>query len=128
MAYNEELTNRVREAIAHVPKVEEKRMFRGVLFMVDGKMCISVGDDEVMLRIDHAIHDELVETKNCRTMKMKGKEYRGYILVHQDDIKKKKELDYWVGLALEFNKKAKAAPKKKKAAAKKGTVKKTAKK
>ena len=43
MAYNENLTNKIREALAEIPKVEEKRMFRGVTFMVDNKMCISVG-------------------------------------------------------------------------------------
>ncbi len=38
MAYNEKLTNRVKSALAHLQQVEEKKMFRGVTFMVDGKM------------------------------------------------------------------------------------------
>jgi len=52
MAYNEQLTNRIREALAHLPKVEERKMFRGVTFMVNGKMCISAGNEEMMCRID----------------------------------------------------------------------------
>ena len=52
MAYNEKLTARIREALAHLPKVEEKRMFRGVTFMVDDKMCITAGDNKIMCRID----------------------------------------------------------------------------
>jgi TfoX/Sxy family transcriptional regulator of competence genes len=114
MAFNEKLNARVREALANTLKVSEKVMFRGVLFMVDGKMCISSGDDELMLRIDHDLHDELIKKPGVRTMEMKGKPYRGYIMVHTDALKTKKQLDYWVGLALEFNKKAKASPKKKK--------------
>jgi hypothetical protein len=114
MAYNEKLVNRVREAITHLPKVKETKMAKGALFMVNEKVCISVGDDELMLRIDPLLHEELVETKNCRTMKMKDKEYKGYIMVSEGDIKNKKEFDYWINLALEFNKKAKASPKKKK--------------
>jgi len=43
MAYNENLTNRVREALAHLPNVEEKKMFGGIAFMVDCKMCITIG-------------------------------------------------------------------------------------
>ncbi len=35
-----------------IDNVEEKKMFRGMTFMVDGKMCVSVGDDEIMCRID----------------------------------------------------------------------------
>jgi hypothetical protein len=43
MAVNEALTRRVRDLLAGTPKVVEKRMFRGITFMVDGKMCVSVG-------------------------------------------------------------------------------------
>ena len=67
MAYDEKLADRVREALAHLPKVEEKRMFRGVTFMVNGKMCVSVGDDRIMCRIDPAVHEEAVEKEGCRT-------------------------------------------------------------
>ena len=48
MAYNEKLVDRIREALAHHPKVEEKKMFRGVTFMVDEKMCVCVSGDEMM--------------------------------------------------------------------------------
>jgi TfoX/Sxy family transcriptional regulator of competence genes len=113
MAYNEKLTDRVREALVETPKVEEKRMFRGVAFMVNGKMCVTVGDDEIMCRIDPTIHDGLVSSKECRTMKMKGKELKGYVLVNEDNLKTKKDLGYWVGLALAFNKYAKSSKKKK---------------
>ena len=113
MAYNEKLTIRIREALSAIPKVEEKKMFRGVTFMVNGKMCISVGDDRIMCRIDPELHDEVLKKKGSSTMVMNGKEYRGYVNVTEDAFKTKKELDYWVGLSLEFNKKAKAAKKKK---------------
>src|SRR5438105_12039232 len=109
MAYNEKLTNRVRSALAHLSKVEEKKMFRGVTFMVDEKMCISAGDDELMCRIDPALHEELIQKKGCRSVQMKGREYKGYVYVNKDAIKTKKDFDYWIELALDFNKKAKAA-------------------
>ena len=92
-------------------------MFRGIAFMVDGKLCISVGATELMFRIDPLVHDEAVERVGCRTMMMKGREYKGYVNVHEDAIKSKKDFDYWIGLALDFNKRAKASPKKKKKAA-----------
>ena len=114
MAYNEKLTNRIREALAHLRKVEEKKMFRGITFMVNEKMCISVGDNEIMCRIDPAIHEEVIQKKGCRTVVMKGREYKGYVYVNEDNIKAKKDLDYWVGLALDFNKRAKASKKRKK--------------
>ena len=119
MAYNEKLTNRVREALAGISNVEEKKMFSGITFMVNGKMCISAGNDRIMCRIDPAVHEESIKKKGCRTVVMKGREYKGYVYVNQEAIKSKKDLDYWIGLALDFNKRAKAskprrAPQKKK--------------
>jgi TfoX/Sxy family transcriptional regulator of competence genes len=114
MAYNEKLTARIREALAHLPKVEEKRMFRGVTFMVDDKMCITAGDNKIMCRIDPAIHEDVIKRKGCETVKMRGREYKGYVYVSEEGIKTKKDLDYWIRLALEFNKLAKSSKKKKK--------------
>jgi TfoX/Sxy family transcriptional regulator of competence genes len=114
MAYNEDLANRVREVLVEVPKVEEKKMFRGITFMVDGKMCICVGDDELMLRIDPALHEELVEKEGCRTMVMRDKPYKGYVLVAGYVLNTEKALNHWTGLALDFNKHAKASKKSKK--------------
>ena len=114
MAYNEKLTARIREALAHLPKVEEKRMFRGVTFMVNNKMCITAGDNKIMCRIDPAIHEEVIKRKGCETVKMKGREYKGYVYVSEEGIKTKKDLHYWIQLALEFNKLAKSSKKKKK--------------
>src|SRR5580765_2333268 len=109
MAFNEKLTNRVRQALSDIRSVEEKRMFSGITFMVNGKMCISVGDDRIMCRINPTIHDEVVVRKGVRSVQMKGREYRGYVYVSEEGIKTKKDFDFWVNLSLEFNKEAKAS-------------------
>jgi TfoX/Sxy family transcriptional regulator of competence genes len=128
MAYNEAMTFRLRQALGDTPNVEEKKMFRGVTFMVNGKMCMSAGDDEFMFRIDPAKHNEAVERPGARAVVMKGRNYIGYVRVKEDSVKTKRELDHWVKLALAFNATAKAAPKKstvtKKNAAKKVVAKK----
>ena len=80
MAYNEKLTNRLRAALAQLPAVEEKKMFRGITFMVDGKMCISVGDNEIMCRIDPSLHEESIKRNGCRALIMKQREYKGYVM------------------------------------------------
>jgi TfoX/Sxy family transcriptional regulator of competence genes len=112
MAHNEQLLNRVRAMLSHLPDVEEKKMFRGIVLMVNGKMCLSVGRDELMCRIHPEIHQQLLETKNCRTMIMGKKECIGYIMIDVQEVKTKKELAYWVNLALEYNTVAKASRKK----------------
>jgi TfoX/Sxy family transcriptional regulator of competence genes len=113
MAYNEQLTNRIREALAHLPKVAEKKMFRGVTFMVNGKMCISAGNDEMMCRIDPDTFEAALEKPGCRPMVHGGRIMKGFVFVNEESIRSKKEFDYWIGLALDFNKRAKASAKKK---------------
>jgi TfoX/Sxy family transcriptional regulator of competence genes len=114
MAYNEKLTAKIRDALAQVPNVEEKKMFRGVTFMVNDKMCITAGDNKIMCRIDPSVHEQALKRKGCETVKMKGREYKGFVYVSEEGMKTKKDLDYWVQLSLEFNKRAKSSKKKKK--------------
>ncbi|MFP5039458.1 TfoX/Sxy family protein [Parasediminibacterium sp. JCM 36343] len=114
MAYNQILANRIREALEHIPDVEEKKMFRGVTFMVDGKMCISVSGDELMVRIDPLLHDTIIEKSYCREMIHSGRTMKGFVYVQEEGIATKEDFDKWINMALDFNKKAKAAPKKKK--------------
>jgi TfoX/Sxy family transcriptional regulator of competence genes len=114
MAYNEKLADKLRETLAHLPDVEEKKMFSGVAFMVNGKMCINVSGDELMCRFAPALHETVLSKRGVRAMIMKGKELKGYVYVSEDGFKNKKDFDYWIGLVLDFNQHAKAAKKKKK--------------
>lgn len=114
MAYSEKLAAKVRAAFAHLPKVEEKKMFRGLTFMVDGKMCVSVSGDRIMCRIDPAVYDAAIAKKNVRPVIMGGKEYRGFVYVDEASLNNQKEFDHWITLALDFNKVAKSSKKSKK--------------
>ena len=101
------LASRVRAALKRGLSVEEKRMFGGIAFMVRGKMCVSVGRGRLMCRIDPALHDAALERAGCRTVVMKGRRYRGYVYVDGRAVSRKRDLEYWIGLALDFNKTAK---------------------
>lgn len=113
MAYNEKLNDRMREAMANLPKVEEKHMFGGTCFMLNGKMCVGVVKDEMMCRINPELYEEALQKVGCREMVFTGKPMKGYVFVSEEGLKGKKQFDYWINLCLDFNKQAKA-PKKKK--------------
>src|SRR6266498_3293334 len=114
MAYNEKLADRTREIISLTYKnVEEKKMFGGLCFMVNDKMCVGVEQERLMLRIDPAKYEELIEKEGCRPMDFTGKPMKGYVFVDKDVLKTKKQLQYWINLALEYNKIAKSSKKKK---------------
>ena len=103
VAYDEALANRVRAALGDTRPVQEKRMFGGLVFMVRGKMCVSVGKERIMCRIDPAIHDAALECKGCRTVIMGGRSYCGYVYIDAEVVRGKRRLDYWVRLALDYN-------------------------
>ena len=114
MAYNEKLADRVRERIAETHKnIEEKKMFGGLCFMVNDKMCVGVEMERLMLRVDTENYEALLEKEGCTPMDFTGKPMKGYIFVDVSVLKTKKQIDYWIGLALEYNKKAKPSKKKK---------------
>ena len=115
MAYNEKLAGNVRELIALTHKnVAEKPMFGGLCFMVNDKMCVGVEKERLMVRLDPEKYDEVMEKEGCKPMDFTGKIMKGYVFVDADVLNTKKKLDYWIQLALQYNKIAKASKKKKK--------------
>lgn len=112
MAVNESLTARLREALASQANLTEKKMFRSIAFMLNDKLLVGAGDDEIMLRIDPALNDEALEKPGTRNMIRKGKALKGWVSVNEEELKSKTALDYWLNLALSFNAAAKASKKK----------------
>lgn len=103
MAYSEVIAERIRGALAHLPDVKEKKMFGGLAFLVNGKMCLTAGPERMMCRIDPNIHDGEVTRDGCTTVVMKGREYKGYIYVSEESLKQDDEFKHWIKLALDFN-------------------------
>ena len=104
MAYNEKLANRIRERLVELPIIEEKEMMGGLTFMVNGKMCVGIIKDELMCRIDPAIHETSVEKTGCRTIDFTKRPMMGYVMVDDSGMKTKKDFDYWINLSLDFTK------------------------
>ncbi len=113
MAYNEKLADRIREIISLTHKnIIEKPMFGGLCFMVNDKMCVGVEKERLMVRFDPAKYDEVMEKEGCKPMDFTGRIMKGYVFVDIAALHIKKKLEYWVNLALDYNKVAKASKKK----------------
>jgi hypothetical protein len=114
MAYDLKLADRIRAYLVRFPKlkVEEKKMFRGLTFMVNEKMCVSVSGANLMCRFDPDLHEKIAEKTGFQAVIMKGKEYKGYCYVSSTGFKSKSDFEYWVHLCLDYNEKAKSSKKK----------------
>ena len=113
MAYSEKLAGRIREQLADLPHIKEKEMMGGLTFMLNDKMCVGIIKDELMCRINPDIYEAVLEKKGCRPMDFTGRPMKGWIIIDEHGMKNKKDFDYWIGLALDFNKKAKPYKKRK---------------
>jgi len=123
MAYNEKMADRVRELIAVTGlQIEEKRMFSGLCFMVNDKMCVAVRPDSIMVRLDPERSEDMLEKEGVLPMIHSGRIMKGFVFVDDGVLTTKRQLEYWVNLALDFNEFAKSS-KEKKGAAKGKTVK-----
>jgi TfoX/Sxy family transcriptional regulator of competence genes len=115
MAYNEKLADRVRELISITHKItEEKKMFGGLCFMVNDKMCVGIEKERLMVRLNPDIYEEVMEKEGCMPMDFTGRVMKGYVFVDIEALGTKKKLEYWIKLALDYNKIALVSKKKKK--------------
>jgi hypothetical protein len=114
MAYDTKLAGRIRKYLDAVPGIEitEKKMFRGLAFMVNDKMCVCASGNDLMCRFNPALQEALSGKAGFKPMVMKHKMYKGYCYVSPEGIKTKKNFEFWMNLCLEFNKISKSSKKK----------------
>lgn len=113
MAYNIQLADRIRKYLLQFEKleIEEKKMFGGLAFIINGKMCINVSGENLMCRFDPDLTRDVSEKTGFMPMKMKGKEYKGYCYVEPTGFKNKKNFSFWINLCLMYNYRAKSLKK-----------------
>ncbi len=115
MAYNEKLAEQIRKALAGKKNLVEKKMFGGIAFMLNDKMCIGVDKDDIMLRCEKEDTDELLKKKGAKVFDLSGgRPMKGWLLVSPEGTKSQKDFDWWLNKDIEGNKNASASPAKKK--------------
>ncbi len=116
MAYHIKIADRVRERLSEIPDLEivEKKMFSGLSFLVNGKMCINVSHDNLMCRYDPDLEDEVAERRGFLPMIMKGKQLKGYCYVEPEGFQKPEDFEYWIKICLDYNPRAKVSKNSKK--------------
>ncbi|PRC46302.1 RNA methyltransferase, partial [Mycobacterium sp. ITM-2017-0098] len=93
MAYDAELADRVRELVASERGVEEKKMFGGLAFLINGNMSVAVSSKGgLMVRVPPDDTERLLARDHVEPMIMAGRETRGWLRVSLDGIKTKRQL------------------------------------
>jgi TfoX/Sxy family transcriptional regulator of competence genes len=103
MAYDEELAARIRELVAGEPRLAEKKMFGGLSFLVGGNMAVGAsGQGGLLVRVDPAESDALVDSTPARLMEMGGRSMSGWLRVDAEDVQSDEALAEWVGRGVSY--------------------------
>ena len=118
MAYSELIVQRIRDYFQSVGiRFTEKKMFSGVCFMVDEKMCCGThvdkasGDNFLLCRIGEDAYQKAIKKEHVIPMEFTGKAMKGYVFVKEAGFQTSKDLQQWLRLCLEFNPQAKSSKK-----------------
>lgn len=115
MPYNEQLADRIAEILLDREiEFEEKKMFGGLCFMVDNKMCIGVSNDDFMARVHPDEELDLLSRDGARPMDFTKRPMRGYLFIDSGGYTEDKDINFWIDRCLAFNPVAKASKKRKK--------------
>ena len=103
MAYDEELAERIRHAVAGEDGLTEQRMFGGLGFLVHGTMAVAASSQGgLLLRVDPADSDDLTSGPHVDRMVMRGRAMAGWLRVGSAAVESAADLQRWVDTGLTY--------------------------
>jgi TfoX/Sxy family transcriptional regulator of competence genes len=102
MAYDEGVAERLGEVFENIPFSSEKKMFGSLGFMVHGHMACGVINDQLMVRVGKEQYEAALSKSFVREMDFTGKALTGFVYVEPEGFESDEELEYWVGLSVEY--------------------------
>ena len=103
MSYDEELAERIRALLGDRAGLTEKKMFRGLGFMIGGNMAVAAsGQGGLMVRVDPDQSDKLTASSPATPMVMRGKPMKGWLRLESEEVRTKKQLTAWVRRGVDY--------------------------
>jgi hypothetical protein len=111
MAFDEGLAERIRGCLADYPGISEKRMFGGLAFMVDGKMCVGTLGSDLMARVGPANYKAALAEPHVQEMDFTGRPLTGFVRVDAEGVTEEADLQRWCDLSVAFARSAEPSKK-----------------
>jgi TfoX/Sxy family transcriptional regulator of competence genes len=102
VAYDEQLAQRVRQALGSQDGIIEKKMFGGLSFMLHGNMSVGVEKDRLMVRVGPDRYEEALARPHARPMDFTGRPMKGFVYVPLEGLSTDADLKVWVQLGVDF--------------------------
>ena len=102
MAFDEALAERIRQRLARRKNVEEKKMFGGVGFLLNGNLLVGVWKDSLCVRLGPEDGEEALKEPHVREFDITGRAMKGWVLVDPEGIEGDDDLSGWIQRAMKF--------------------------
>ena len=102
MAFSEALAERIRQQLARRKNVEEKKMFGGVGFLLNGNMLVGVLKDSLIVRLGPDDYDDALLEPHVREFDITGKPMKNWILVEPQRVEDDGQVKAWIQRAVKF--------------------------
>ncbi len=102
MAFDESLAARIRTVLARNKGIEEKKMFGGLCFLLNGNMLVGVWKNSLIARTGEEQAGEAMLEPHVKPMDITGKPMKGWIMVEPDGVNDDAALKEWVQRAVKF--------------------------
>lgn len=96
MAYDERLAERLRMALAGTPRLSERKMFGGLCFLLEGRMCSGIVGRRLVARVRPEVYEQTLRKRHVRPMDFTGKPLRGFVYVMPEGLKSARSLERWI--------------------------------
>jgi hypothetical protein len=102
MPYNEQTANRVRPLMRRRKGFEEKKMFGGVGFLLNGNMCCGAWKEFLVLRVGREIYEDALSQRHAKEFDITGRSMTGWVMIEPAGFESVDDLKGWVSLVVEF--------------------------
>ncbi|MBT5855421.1 TfoX/Sxy family protein [bacterium] len=102
MAYNTEIAERLRDQLLSNATVDEKKMFGGIAFMVNGHMCVGVVEESLVVRVGAEQHDACLALPHTRQMDFTGRPMKNFVYIDGPGFDDEASLVEWIDRGLKF--------------------------
>src|SRR5687768_2354264 len=102
MAFDEDLAARIRYRLDRRRGIEEKRMFGGVGFLLNGNLLVGVWKDSLVARLGPDASEAALLEPHARPFDVTGKPMTGWVLVGPEGVEDDDQLADWIDRATAF--------------------------
>jgi TfoX/Sxy family transcriptional regulator of competence genes len=102
MAFSEVLAERIRQRLARPKNVEEKKMFGGVGFLLNGNLLVGVWKDSLCVRLGPDQAEAALLEPHVKELDITGRPMRNWVLVEPEGVEDDDQLSGWIQRAMKF--------------------------